>query len=276
MADSENDTCALAVGRKLVATIHDIAFGGEGVARVDGLVLFVPFVLIGEEVEVEITDTKKKFARARLLRVLKASPERVIPQCRYFGGCGGCQYQHIDYAAQLRLKHKQITDLLQRIGGFAGSAIEPVVPCPQQYGYRNRIMVRSQWDKLKKGTSVSSATTAGSCWTSKNVKSQSRGSTNNLDGCAAIRPPRADSKWCCALGWKAGTCRAIRSFKIIFFSCRNWSRRCASACVTAACGIWWTLIAAWASSPLSWAISWNRLQESKWIRSPSKPRDATP
>ena len=154
MADSENNACALAVGRKLVATIHDIAFGGEGVARVDGLVLFVPFVLIGEEVEVEITDLKKKFARARLLRVLKASPERVLPQCRYFGDCGGCQYQHIDYAAQLRLKHKQITDLLQRIGGFAGSAIEPVVPCPQQYGYRNRIMVRSQWDKFKKGLNI--------------------------------------------------------------------------------------------------------------------------
>src|SRR5437016_2530092 len=154
MADSENNACALAVGRKLVATIHDIAFGGEGVARVDGLVLFVPFVLMGEEVEVEITDVKKKFARARLLRVLQASPERVMPQCRYFEECGGCQYQHIDYAAQLRLKHKQITDLLQRIGGFAGSAIEPVVPCPQQYGYRNRIMVRGQWDKFEKGLNI--------------------------------------------------------------------------------------------------------------------------
>src|SRR2546430_12293269 len=135
MADSDNNACALAVGRKLVATIHDIAFGGEGVARVDGLVLFVPFVLIGEEVEVEITDVKKKFARARLLRVLKASPERVMPQCRYFGDCGGCQYQHIDYAAQLRLKHKQVTDLLQRIGGFSGGAPQPAVPRPPHYRY---------------------------------------------------------------------------------------------------------------------------------------------
>src|SRR3989442_15587079 len=151
MADSENNARALAVGRKLVATIHDIAFGGEGVARVDGLVLFVPFVLIGEEVEVEITDVKKKFARARLLRVLKASPERVMPQCRYFGDCGGCQYQHIDYAAQLRLKHKQITDLLQRIGGFSGNALQPVVSCPQQYGHRNPNIGRSPSDKVKKG-----------------------------------------------------------------------------------------------------------------------------
>src|SRR5256885_2510551 len=154
MADSGNNACALAVGRKLVATIHDIAFGGEGVARVDGLVLFVPFVLMGEEVEVEITDVKKKFARARLLRVLKESPERVMPQCRYFGDCGGCQYQHIDYAAQLRLKHKQISDLLQRIGGFSGGGREPGGSCPPQYGHRNTIMVCRQWGKFKKGLNI--------------------------------------------------------------------------------------------------------------------------
>ena len=60
-------------------------------------------------------------ARARLLKVLKASPERVAPRCRYFGDCGGCQYQHIEYRAQLRLKHKQIADLFRRIGGFGSS-----------------------------------------------------------------------------------------------------------------------------------------------------------
>jgi len=139
---------------KVSLTIEDIAFGGEGVARLNGFVVFVPFVLPDEVVEAEITEVKKKFARARLLRVLRASPDRVAPECRYFGDCGGCQYQHVGYAAQLRIKHKQITDLFQRIGGFAGSAIEPVVPCLQQYGYRNRIMVRSQWDKFKKGLNI--------------------------------------------------------------------------------------------------------------------------
>src|SRR5438093_6141683 len=141
---------APAVGSQLTATIHDVAFGGEGVARVDGFVLFVPFVLAGEEVEVEVTEVKKNFARARPLKVVKPSPERVTPPCPYFGDCGGCQYQHIDYPAQLRLKRKQIADLLQRIGGFAGSVVDPVVPCPQPYGYRNRIMVRSQWNKITK------------------------------------------------------------------------------------------------------------------------------
>src|SRR5436190_4942121 len=148
------ETPVPAPGAKLTVSIHDIAFGGEGVARADGFVLFVPFVAVGEEVEVEIIEVKKKFARARLLRVLKPAPERVTPPCRYFGQCGGCQYQHIDYPAQLRLKHKQIADLFQRIGGLADTVIEPVIPCQQPYGYRNRIMIRSQWDKVKQGLNI--------------------------------------------------------------------------------------------------------------------------
>src|SRR2546425_5616810 len=101
MLDPAQSTGNLTVGTKLVVVIHDIAFGGEGVARANEFVIFVPFVLVGEEVEVEITEMKKRFARARLLKVIKASPQRVAPQCRYFGDCGGCQYQHIDYPAQL-------------------------------------------------------------------------------------------------------------------------------------------------------------------------------
>jgi tRNA/tmRNA/rRNA uracil-C5-methylase (TrmA/RlmC/RlmD family) len=144
----------LRVGEKLVLEIHDLAFGGEGVGRHHDFVIFVPFVIPGERVETEITEVKKSFARGRLLRVLEASPERVTPQCRYFGECGGCQYQHIGYAAQLRLKHKQIRDLFQRVGGFSGAAIDPVVPCPQPYGYRNRLMIRSQWNKPKQKLNI--------------------------------------------------------------------------------------------------------------------------
>ena len=154
MGDSIPKATVPAFGSRLTVTIRDIAFGGEGVARVDDFVIFVPFVVVGEEVEVEISEAKKKFARARLLRVLKPAPERVAPPCRYFGQCGGCQYQHIDYPAQLRLKHKQIADLFQRIGGLAEAVIEPVIPCPQPYGYRNRIMIRSQWDKFKKRLNI--------------------------------------------------------------------------------------------------------------------------
>src|SRR5436190_7653645 len=141
-------------GNELTLTIEDIAFGGEGVARQDDFVLFVPFVMVGDVVEAQVVEVKKRFARAKLLRVIQPASERVQPPCAYFGQCGGCQYQHIAYAAQLRLKHKQICDLFLRIGGIDPSVIAPVIPCPQSYGYRNRIMIRSQWDKFKQALNI--------------------------------------------------------------------------------------------------------------------------
>ena len=138
---------AVKIADLLTLDVHDIAFGGEGVGRVDDFVVFVPYVLTGERVEVEITEVKKNFARGKLIRVLQPSPDRVAPACRYFAACGGCQYQHIDYPAQLALKHKQIADLFERIGKISRAAIAPVIPCPVPYGYRNRIMIRSQWNK---------------------------------------------------------------------------------------------------------------------------------
>jgi len=145
MLEETSPPCS--VGQVFTATVQDIAFGGEGVARMDDFVLFIPFVLVGETVEVEITEVKKNFARGRLRRILTASPDRVTPECAHFGACGGCQYQHMSYDVQLRTKHKQIADLFQRIGGLPPELVAPVVPCPQPYGYRNRIMIRSQWNK---------------------------------------------------------------------------------------------------------------------------------
>jgi tRNA/tmRNA/rRNA uracil-C5-methylase (TrmA/RlmC/RlmD family) len=137
----------LAIGQRLMLMVEDLAFGGEGVGRTDEFVVFVPFVIPGETVEVEITEVKKRFARAKALRVAKPSAHRVQPACRYFGACGGCQYQHMDYAHQLEWKRKQIADLLQRIGSFPAAVIDPVAPSPKTLAYRNRIMVRSQWNK---------------------------------------------------------------------------------------------------------------------------------
>ena len=158
---------SLKIGDQIQLTIQDLAFGGEGVGRIqatwdstasaaaehtrhaapDSFVVFVPFVIPGETVAAEITEVKKNFARAKLLRVATPAPERVAPACRYFGACGGCQYQHLDYAAQLRWKQKQIADLFERVGKIPRDKIQPVFPCPAPYGYRNRIMIRSQWNK---------------------------------------------------------------------------------------------------------------------------------
>lgn len=134
-------------GDRVRLTIVDLAFGGEGVGRIDGFAVFVPFTIPGEVVDVEITEAKKSFGRGRLLAVLEAAVERTEPECRYFGDCGGCQYQHIEYPAQLRFKRKQIADLFERVGGFSGAVVNAVVPCPRPYYYRNRIMVRSQRDR---------------------------------------------------------------------------------------------------------------------------------
>ena len=88
----------LAPGQTVSLTIQDIAFGGEGVARLDDFVVFVPFVLVGEVVEAELREVKKSFARARLLRVIEPSPERVTPACMHFAACGG----HRNRQARLR------------------------------------------------------------------------------------------------------------------------------------------------------------------------------
>src|SRR3954447_6116777 len=81
--------------------IEDVAFGGKGVARENGKAVFIPFTIDGERVSAEIVREKKKFALGEVAEVLQASPQRVMPECPYFGHCGGCSYQHIDYAHQL-------------------------------------------------------------------------------------------------------------------------------------------------------------------------------
>jgi tRNA/tmRNA/rRNA uracil-C5-methylase (TrmA/RlmC/RlmD family) len=148
------DSPSFSPGQILRLTIHDIAFGGQGVGRVAEFVVFVPLVAPGETVELELTEVKKRFARGRLRQILQPSPDRVAPPCRYFGDCGGCQYQHIDYPAQLRIKHKQACDLFQRLGGIDPARVAPLVPSPRPYEYRNRIMIRSQWDKYKQGLNL--------------------------------------------------------------------------------------------------------------------------
>lgn len=145
---------ALEIGGRHRVTIVDLAFGGEGVARIGELVVFIPFVIPGEEVEIELTELKKSFARARLVAVERASPSRVEPRCRYFGDCGGCQYQHLAYAEQLRFKERQIAELLRRVGKLPGLRVEPIRASPREYAYRNRVMIRSQWNRVKQGLEI--------------------------------------------------------------------------------------------------------------------------
>lgn len=124
--------------------IEDIAFGGKGVGRESGKAIFVPYTVEGELVSAELVREKKQFAEAELVDVREPSAERVQPPCPYFGRCGGCAYQHITYEHQLAVKWRQVRDVLQRIGKLADVPMRPIVPSPEQYGYRNRITVHAQ------------------------------------------------------------------------------------------------------------------------------------
>ena len=131
-------------GDKLQFPIQDIAFGGKGVGRAEGLAIFVPFVITGERVTARLTKRKKKFAEAELISVDEPSPDRVTPPCPYFGACGGCAYQHIRYERQIEIKTAQVEQTLRRLGRLADVPIRPAIASPQQYGYRNRIRVHAE------------------------------------------------------------------------------------------------------------------------------------
>jgi 23S rRNA (uracil1939-C5)-methyltransferase len=124
--------------------ITDVAFGGKGVARADGKAVFVPYVIDGESVSAIITREHKKFLEAQLETIVAASPHRVEPRCPYFGRCGGCVYQHIEYEHQLALKWRQVKETLRRIGGLKEPPMRPFIPSPIEYGYRNRITVHAR------------------------------------------------------------------------------------------------------------------------------------
>ena len=126
--------------------IHDVAFGGKGVAREGGKAVFVPFTIDGERVSARIVREKKQFAEAELIEVMEPSPHRVAPPCPYFGRCGGCSYQHIDYAHQLALKEKQVEQAMRRIARLDDPPIRPMVASPSSYHYRNRITVHAEND----------------------------------------------------------------------------------------------------------------------------------
>src|SRR5579863_8856528 len=128
-------------------TIEKLVYGGEGLARLEGKVVLVPFVLPGEVVRAEIDRAKNDLWRGRLIEVLQPSPSRVTPGCPYFQRCGGCQYQHIDYAFQVKAKTDILREVLQRVGkiDYTG-AIDVVMSEPWQY--RNRVQLHIEEGKV--------------------------------------------------------------------------------------------------------------------------------
>jgi 23S rRNA (uracil1939-C5)-methyltransferase len=129
----------------LPATVHDLtlttlAYGGETLGRLeDGRAVFVPFALPGERVRVRLIQEKEHYTRGKLVEVLEAAPQRIAPRCKHFGKCGGCQYQHMPYEAQLTAKLEILQDQLARIGHIDNPPLRPAVASPRPWNYRNHV-----------------------------------------------------------------------------------------------------------------------------------------
>jgi len=135
------------MGSELIVELTDMTFGGDAFGRLpDGRAVFVPFGLPQETVKVRLTEEKATFAKAELIEVLTPSLLRIQPLCRHFSVCGGCNYQHLAYADQLILKHKIVVDQLKRLGGLIDFPVDPVVPSPDPWNYRNTIQFRVSSD----------------------------------------------------------------------------------------------------------------------------------
>lgn len=121
-----------------VIRIARLAAGGDGVGRIGAKVVFAPRTAPGDEVEVEIVEERRTWCRARVLRLLAPGPDRAAPPCPSFGACGGCDWQHLAYPAQLAAKRSIVEDALRRIGRLDPPPIAPTIPSPLEYGYRHR------------------------------------------------------------------------------------------------------------------------------------------
>jgi 23S rRNA (uracil1939-C5)-methyltransferase len=127
-------------GEQLEVEIDSLAFGGRGLARADGLVVFVAGALPGDKVRVEITKAKKRFAEARTVELLSPSAERLADRCTHDSEpCPGAPWQGLDYARQLTEKSAQVEEALRRIGELEGFELEPIEPAVEQWRYRNKL-----------------------------------------------------------------------------------------------------------------------------------------
>ena len=126
-------------GEELELRVESLAYGGNGVARHDGFVVFVRGALPGDTVSARVTKVKRGFAEGVATEVIVPSADRVPAPCRHFGTCGGCRFQDLEYAAQLAQKERQVLDALIRIGRFQEPPLEPILPAASQYGYRNKL-----------------------------------------------------------------------------------------------------------------------------------------
>ena len=124
-------------------------FGGDGLARLQqGFVIFVPFAAEGDLLRVRITERKAHHARGEIVEIVQPGAAREEAPCPYYAKCGGCQYQHLSYAEECRLKENQVREAFSRVGKLPDAPVLPIIASPNPYGYRNRITVHAEQGKI--------------------------------------------------------------------------------------------------------------------------------
>jgi len=129
----------VAKDQELELHVDSLAYGGNGVARLNGFVVFVRRGLPGDTVRARVTKVKRSHAEALAVEVVEPSPSRVDAPCAHYPACGGCRFQDLAYDVQLEAKHEQVRDALRRIGGIADPPLEPIVPAESEFFYRNKL-----------------------------------------------------------------------------------------------------------------------------------------
>ena len=130
-------------------TIEKVVFGGDGLARLaEGFVVFVPFAAEGDRARVRLIEKKAHHARAEIVDLITPGTARETPPCPYYAACGGCQYQHLSYAEECRLKENQVREAFARVGKFPDAPILPIIAGTNPYGYRNRITVHAEGGRV--------------------------------------------------------------------------------------------------------------------------------
>lgn len=123
-------------------TIDSLAYGGNGVGRLDGKAIFVPLTAPGDRIRFRIVQDRKRYAEAEMVELLEPAPQRRQPPCPVFGACGGCQWQHLPYAEQSRWKERIFAETLQRQAKIDASLLRPLAPAPEEWGYRSRVQFK--------------------------------------------------------------------------------------------------------------------------------------
>jgi 23S rRNA (uracil1939-C5)-methyltransferase len=146
IASEKNDARSVAVGELYEVAIEKLVYGGDGLAHVGSQAVFVPFAATGDFVRVRIVECERNYARGVIEEVLDPSPLRRTPPCPYYGACGGCQMQHLDYRAQLEAKVAFVRESLRRIGNIEWGA-EIGIRSADEFGYRSRAEIKVSRDE---------------------------------------------------------------------------------------------------------------------------------